>query len=62
MSSMFNLALRFDQCLSTWADKTSDNVVTIEMFDINSSCPNKNADPINGPWCQDESASCSASR
>jgi len=42
----------FNQCLSTWADKTPDDVVTDNMF-FGSQCPfGPTPDPTMGPWCQ----------
>jgi len=57
MGKMFVNATMFDQCLSTWADKTSDDVDTDSMLD-STSCPNDVADPSRGPWCQGSSQGC----
>jgi len=56
MKFMFFYAESFNQCLSTWAEKTI-TVSTTEMFTY-SSCPclddnsKECADPAKGPWCQ----------
>merc|ERR1711865_370605 len=59
MLYMFYEAPKFNQCLLTWADKTSPNVSIYDIF-INSDCPNKDPDPSVGPWCQGEDEQCYA--
>jgi len=52
MAYMFQNAGAFNQCISTWADKTSDTVKTSSMF-LGSGCPDKSdPNPGQGPWCQ----------
>ena len=53
MDSMFYEATKFNQCLSTWADKTPPDVSVINIFE-DSGCPNKDAVATVGPWCQGE--------
>jgi len=63
----------FNQCLSTWAGKTPDNVITTGMLDTTDcpvpvECPVGNFDddpvcsdgpnPAVGPWCQGGEDSC----
>ena len=53
MKYMFYKANEYNQCLSTWADKTPNDVNTVDMFQF-SSCPNQDDPASNlGPWCQD---------
>jgi len=61
MFGMFYGANAFNQCLSTWAGKTSDNVNTRRMLE-NTDCPNNidSPDPKVGPWCQNDTQGCSA--
>merc|ERR1711971_852909 len=57
MSYMFEYS-DFDQCLSTWAEKTPNDVDTYLMFD-NTGCPGEsNPLPEVGPWCQTEAQYC----
>jgi len=70
MTRMFFKQSSFNQCLSTWADKTG-NVETTLMFDM-SDCvdtgnfPNPNGsgglspNPNIGPWCQGSNQQCVA--
>ena len=53
ISAMFYDASEFNQCLSTWVDKTPNDADTEEMFEL-SDCP-LHADPASnvGPWCKD---------
>ena len=62
MTIMFFEATSFNQCLSTWAEKTSGTVNTFHML-LNSDCPNgiKSPDPKVGPWCQNFQQGCVAS-
>jgi len=53
MSYMFGNLLSFNQCLSTWADKTPRDVSTIDML-FGTNCTNTDAYATQGPWCQDE--------
>jgi len=54
MRQMFFQATNFDQCLSTWADKTPQDVDVTTIFD-RTSCPNtSDPDPSVGPWCQEQ--------
>ena len=58
MSFMFQ-ATKFNQCLSTWADKTPPNVsVNVNGIFRDSSCPNKDAVATVGLWCQGEDEQC----
>ena len=51
---------RFNQCLSTWADKTPNSVSTSNMF-VDTECPGDvTPDATVGPWCQGEEQSCVA--
>ena len=51
---------RFNQCLSTWADKTPNSVSTSNMF-ADTECPGDvTPDATVGPWCQGEEQSCIA--
>jgi len=59
MYAMFESASNFNQCLSTWADKTPPNVNGGFMFYL-SSCPDKDPDPSVSPWCQGEDEQCFA--
>ena len=61
MSEMFFRAGGFNQCLSTWAEKTSDTVFTFNML-FNTDCPNGIDKPnaTIGPWCQDYKQGCFA--
>merc|ERR1711865_1188448 len=61
MYAMFRAAYTFNQCLSTWADKTPPDVDLINMFE-DSGCPNKDAFPDQsvGPWCQGADEQCYA--
>jgi len=54
---MFRFSVRFNQCLSTWADKTPDDVTTNYMFD-GTNCANKDANSTKGPWCQGQKQGC----
>ena len=56
---MFNFAANFNECLSTWAEKTSNYVDTVFML-LSTSCPGKiTPDPEEGPWCQGAADQCS---
>jgi len=59
MSNMFNMALSFDQCLSSWGAKTPDSVKVDGMFHF-SGCPRtKDPDPSKpDPWCRSSKQSC----
>jgi len=60
MSRMFEGATSFNQCLSTWAGKTPNNVDTAMML-TRSGCPSSNdPDPTTGPWCQNFNQGCFA--
>jgi len=60
MLFMFQDATIFNQCLSTWADKTPPDVNINSIFE-DSGCPDKSdPDPSVGPWCQDEDEQCFA--
>ena len=59
MNAMFLASSNFNQCLSTWADKTLPNVSVTNIFQF-SGCPNQNTVATVGPWCQFESEQCSA--
>jgi len=59
MAFMFYEASDFNQCLSSWADKTPTNVNVRNIF-FDSDCPNKYPDPSVGPWCQGEDEQCLA--
>jgi len=61
MFRMFSGASYFNQCLSTWAEKTSDTVVTFQML-YRTDCPNGINDPdaTIGPWCQNYTQGCFA--
>jgi len=60
MNSMFRGAYTFNQCLSSWADKTPPNVSIGDIFE-DSGCPDKsNPDPSVGPWCQGADEQCFA--
>jgi len=59
MYGMFYEATKFNQCLSTWADKTPPNVSVNGIF-YRSGCPKKDALATTGPWCR-EDEQCSAS-
>ena len=61
MGFMFNSAYSFNQCLSTWAEKTSDIVDTFDMLD-ETDCPNGIGSPnaTIGPWCQNYTQGCFA--
>merc|ERR1719321_2619630 len=54
MNYMFSRAYSFNQCLSSWAEKTPTFVKTYRMF-YETSCPNEDPSPNPnvGPWCQD---------
>lgn len=58
MSYMFEYAYYFNQCLSTWAGKTSGEDV-VDMFN-GTSCPGEPTPPSTGPWCQTEAQGCVA--
>jgi len=60
MAYMFDKAYAFNQCLSTWADKTSPNVVGLDSMFTYSGCPNQNPVVNVAPWCQDEDEQCFA--
>merc|ERR1719464_1335021 len=62
MTRMFFYATDFNQCLSSWAQKTSPTVDTFNMFQ-STACPNGNntPDPTSGPWCQGANEGCVAS-
>merc|ERR1711865_709886 len=50
----------FNQCLSTWADKTPPDVSVIKLFE-DSGCPNNaDPDPSVSPWCQGDAEQCYA--
>ena len=57
MNYMFEGATKFNQCLSTWADKTPSNVSINGIF-RDSGCPNNLAVGSYGPWCQGEDEQC----
>jgi len=59
MFGMFDRASDFNQCLSTWAEKTSDTVDTRFMLYSND-CPNGIESPnaTIGPWCQNYTQGC----
>jgi len=60
MLFMFQDATIFNQCLSTWADKTPPDVYINSIFE-DSGCPDKSdPDPSVGPWCQDVDEQCLA--
>jgi len=59
MNTMFNRVADFNQCLSTWADKTPPNVSIDDIFD-DSGCPNKDAKATVSPWCQGADEQCLA--
>jgi len=59
MPFMFYEATDFNQCLSTWADKTPPNVSVYGIFE-KSGCPKKDALANVSPWCL-EDEQCSAS-
>ena len=59
MRFMFVEASNFNQCLSTWADKTPPNVSIDDIF-YYSDCPNKDAKATVSPWCQGEDEQCFA--
>merc|ERR1719162_2377088 len=54
---MFHKATNFNQCLSTWADKTPPNVSVSGIFS-ESGCPKKDAYANVSPWCQFGSEQC----
>merc|ERR1711957_95981 len=54
---MFYGASSFSQCLSTWAEKTSNYVDTTSMLN-GTSCTSIYVNPTFGPWCQDELNEC----
>ena len=58
---MFFGASEFNQCLSTWAEKTYDYVNTFGML-VDTDCPNgiDNPDATIGPWCQNYTQGCFA--
>merc|ERR1712028_34093 len=57
---MFAGASKFNQCLSTWADKTPPNVSINYIFEA-SGCPDKaDPDPSVSPWCQGDAEQCLA--
>jgi len=57
MYGMFHYAGMFNQCLSSWANKTPENVDTEDMFEY-TSCP-FTSDPTRGPWCRGVANGCS---
>merc|ERR1712238_357893 len=57
MTGMFDGASSFNQCLSTWAEKTSNYVNTTSMLN-GTSCTSDYVNPTFGPWCQDEFNGC----
>ncbi|OEU17970.1 hypothetical protein FRACYDRAFT_238401 [Fragilariopsis cylindrus CCMP1102] len=61
MRLMFSNAFDFNQCLSTWAGKTSDTVSTTYML-FATDCPNGIGSPNAniGPWCQNYTQGCIA--
>jgi len=61
MYEMLHGALSFNQCLSTWAEKTSDTVRTRYMLK-DTDCPNGIESPnaTIGPWCQNYTQGCFA--
>merc|ERR1711865_1216294 len=52
-------ATDFNQCLSSWADKTPPDVNVYFMFNY-SGCLDKDPDPSVSPWCQGEDEQCFA--
>eukprot|EP00751_Fragilariopsis_kerguelensis_P020909 CAMPEP_0170902190 /NCGR_PEP_ID=MMETSP0734-20130129/48940_1 /TAXON_ID=186038 /ORGANISM="Fragilariopsis kerguelensis, Strain L26-C5" /LENGTH=417 /DNA_ID=CAMNT_0011296971 /DNA_START=201 /DNA_END=1455 /DNA_ORIENTATION=- len=63
MSYMFDSASAFNQCLSTWAHKigtSNSTTITDRMFPA-TACPNTDAIPHQGTWCQGEAQQCYAS-
>jgi len=58
---MFTSANDFNQCLSTWAEKTS-NTVNIFYMLYDTACPllspEGTSDPEVGPWCQGAADQC----
>jgi hypothetical protein len=61
MQDMFNEASNFNQCLSSWAYKTPDNVRTGDVL-TNTNCPNgvDTPDATVGPWCKGVDEQCVA--
>jgi len=61
MNNMFGgeNSTKFNQCLSSWADKTPINVSVIDIFG-DSGCPNKDPVANVGPWCQGKDDNCFA--
>jgi hypothetical protein len=60
MAYMFDKADVFNQCLSTWADKTPPDVNVDDIFK-SSGCPNDaDPDPSVSPWCQGDAEQCYA--
>ena len=47
----------FNQCLSTWAEKTSYFVDIYRML-RGTNCTNQTVFPTVGPWCQDSAQGC----
>merc|ERR1711865_1272311 len=58
-NSMFYKASNFNQCLSTWADKTPPDVNVVNLF-VGSGCPDKNPVGNIAPWCQGDNEQCFA--
>jgi len=59
MYGMFYQATEFNQCLSTWAAKTSSKV-SVENIVKDSGCPDQNPVVNVAPWCQGEDEQCLA--
>jgi hypothetical protein len=60
MDQMFSYASNFNQCLSTWAGKTSNDVYTSNML-YYTDCPIgflSTPYPEEGPWCQGADQQC----
>ena len=57
MVFMFYEVTSFNQCLSSWADKTKTNVNVVAIFK-DTGCPNQNPVATEGPWCQGEDLLC----
>merc|ERR1712238_510112 len=60
MTEMFDGASSFNQCLSTWAKKTSDSVNTTNTTSMlnGTSCTSDYVNPTFGPLCQDAFNGC----
>jgi len=57
MEKMFYKAFTINQCLSSWAQKTSSGVQTTSMLS-NTQCPNTIVNSTIGPWCQTSKQGC----